>query len=138
MKQSKNEKYCIKYALRFRKDLRLSSKIRMSYFNNETSETKSFEQFWSDFGLRDYGQDFWNRGQFNKEQKLNCLQAWVDNLYIEKIIISDLYKEIEKEMLIQLDKFMKENPGVRINMSKVENVIPERIDLKYGNYINKY
>jgi hypothetical protein len=135
MRPTQEEKVCMRYALRCRKNLNFIDKLKFKYFsNNQTSENKSFQQLWSDDGLRDYGNEYWHRGLFTKDQKIDCIQKWVNTLYSTEINVHELFAGINKELLDQLDSYMKKNPGVRVSMQKAENIIPEKIDTLYGNY----
>ena len=133
MKPTKKELSCIKYAS---KSYKIPMWIRL--FKNPiyvVSELKSFGQLWSDYGLRDYGNGFLNKVPFRKEDKIKCLQHWVEALYSRKIEIKKWYNEIDERLTEQLIKFYQNNPGCRIQMQKAEDLIIEEIEKKYGNYL---
>lgn len=132
MKPTEKELKCIKYARRFYK-----IPFWHKYFHKneyEVSDLKTFEQLWSDFGLRDYGSNYLHRGPFRKEEKIKCLQYWVVNLYSVDIDIYKWYNEIRVDLINQLTKFYEKNPGCRIQMQKAEDLIIEKIELKFGQY----
>lgn len=132
IKPSERELKCIKYAERFYKKSIIGN---FFYRKNYMVDGRGcFSQLWSDYGLRDYGSEYLNRGPFSKNEKVKCIEFWVATLYDNNTNITTWIAEIEEDLRNQAILFYQSNPGVHIQMQKAENLIIDKIDEALGFY----
>jgi hypothetical protein len=140
MSPTVKELNCIRFAQQFypKKKPTFFEKLfgkRTDNTNYSVSSDKTFFQFWSDYGLRDYGVNYLHRGGFTKEQKIACIKFWVKELYSKEADIKQLLDSIQEDLIRERQKWMKENPGGHISMSDPIDVLPQKIDKMFGKYL---
>jgi hypothetical protein len=113
-------------------DLLSSDKETRSNYN--VSPNKTFVQLWSDFGLRDYGVDFWHRGAFSEEEKMECLANWVHELYPFLINLVEMEQELIVRASERRKQYYEKNPNGHIMISDPLDIIPSELDRRYGAY----
>ena len=138
MKPSEKELKCILFASQY---LCMSGKGlgELLYSKEElapidVSPVKTFEQLWSDFGLRNYGINYWHRGIFTDEQKMECLAYWAHELYPFPIDLKQLEREIAAMFVQRRKAYYEKNPNGHITTAEPINCIPREIDKRYGPY----
>ena len=139
MSPSNKELKCIVFAQQFypKKKLKFFEKIfgrKEESRNYSVSSNKSFFQLWSDYGLRDYGVSYLNRGRFTEEQKITCITFWVKELYSKDMDVKQLLDTIQQDIIQERQKWMKENPGGHISMSEPIDILPQRIEEIFRSY----
>lgn len=139
MKPNEKELACIIFAKQYLKsDLNIllygsPEEIAESGIH-DVSPDKSFSRFWSDFGLRDYGMDYWHRGIIPEEKKRECIRYWVQVLYPFEIDIEAIEKEILQSSIERHKLFYEKYPNGHIRLASTIDSLPQELDKRFGNY----
>lgn len=144
MKPNKLEAECIEFARKFYnkpnkslfKKLFSPSEPEFNVDDCIVSNIKTFHQLWSDFGLRDYGVNYFHRGRFSDENKRICLIRWCSILYPNKVDVVDLEQFLIQKNSEKRKAYIAENPGGRIILQNPLDQIPELVDKVSNSYIN--
>ncbi|TXB66178.1 hypothetical protein FRY74_06290 [Vicingus serpentipes] len=107
MKPSIKELECIRIAKKF-KPKRNKLLTFFKHENIDVSSIKTFSQLWRDHGL---GYGFFTLNDKAVEEKIKCINLWVQVLYTESIDVCELIDKIKKDNIKSKIKFEKDNPG---------------------------
>lgn len=101
----------------------------------DVSENKSFTQLWDDKGLKNWGVGHMHLVGISQEQQLNCIKYWFEVLYgKEKSELDILIEQIQQRIRKTRQEFYEEHPNGHVTPVQVQQLLPEEIDKKYGNY----
>lgn len=114
--------------------------VKAHYANNyNVCGDKTFSNLWDTKGLRNYGVNYWNNISVANEDLLLCQQFWFCTLYDKSEAAFDaLVQSIKEEISASMRKFLKENPGSFVSPADPHQMVPEKIDLIYGNYLKEW
>lgn len=112
--------------------------LRQLYrIDHEVSTNKSFEELWSQKGIKTWGlQGLPSRG-ISEEDQMKCIAVWFEVLYDRDVDqLLDLVNEIEQRTRQSVSDFNESNKGTRYRITPISTVqaLPSEIDQAFGNY----